>query len=40
MDFYRTEGIEISVTIVGNRPCGAEVEPESQKVLMERARPP
>ena len=37
VDFYRAKGIQINVTPVGDRPCGADVAPKRHKMLMERA---
>jgi len=34
---YRREGVSVKVTPVGDRPCGAEVDPERMARLMERA---
>ena len=36
IDFYRTKGIEITVTQVGDRPCMGDVDPAREQVLMER----
>ena len=34
--FHRTKGIEIEVTLVGDRPCSGEVDAARQKALEER----
>lgn len=36
IDLYRTKGIEITVTQVGDRPCMGEIDPDREKALMER----
>ncbi|MBR6793903.1 MAG: M20/M25/M40 family metallo-hydrolase [Clostridia bacterium] len=36
IDFHRTKGIEVEVTLVGDRPCGGDVPAERQKALEER----
>ena len=35
--FYRTKGIHVSVTLVGDRPCSGEVDEQKMRCLMERA---
>lgn len=35
--FYRTKGIGVTVTQVGDRPCMGEIDPEKQQALMDRA---
>ena len=35
--FYRTKGIEITVTPVGDRPCGGDVDREKVQAMMDRA---
>ena len=37
VEFYRAKGIQVTVTKVGDRPCGGEVDREKQKELMDRA---
>jgi acetylornithine deacetylase/succinyl-diaminopimelate desuccinylase-like protein len=37
IDFYRAKGIEVTVTMVGNRPCSGEVDEEKHQALKERA---
>lgn len=36
IDFYRTKGIGITVTQVGDRPCMGDVDPTCEQALMER----
>jgi len=36
IDFYRTKGIEVEVTLVGDRPCGGDVPADRQKALETR----
>lgn len=36
IDFYRTKGISVTVTCVGDRPCSGEVDPAKENALMER----
>ena len=35
--FYRTKGIEVNVTLVGDRPCSSAVDPEAHQALFDRA---
>ena len=35
--FYRTKGIQVTVTLVGDRPCSGDVDGEKMRDLMERA---
>jgi len=37
IDFYRTKGITVTVTLLGNRPCTGDVDPDKLKALTERA---
>ena len=37
LDFYRTKGIEVKCTLVGDRPCGAPVDEEKHNALIARA---
>ena len=37
VEFYRAKGISVTVTLVGDRPCGASVPEEQMKALMDRA---
>jgi len=37
LDFYRTKGIQVKCTLLGERPCGAEVDPEKFDALKQRA---
>lgn len=37
IDFYRTKGIEITVTQVGDRPCKGEVDANKEQALFDRA---
>ncbi len=37
IDFYRTKGIEVTVDLVGDRPCAAPVDTERLQALMDRA---
>ena len=34
--FYATKGIRVTTTLVGNRPCGAEIDPEKHNALIQR----
>ncbi|MBR2948501.1 MAG: M20/M25/M40 family metallo-hydrolase [Lachnospiraceae bacterium] len=36
IDFYRTKGIQVTVTKVGDRPCSGSVDPAKEQALMER----
>lgn len=36
IDYYRTKGIQITVSLVGNRPCKGEVDRTREQELMER----
>lgn len=38
LDFYRAKGIQVKCTMLGDRPCGAEVDLEKHMALKERAR--
>ena len=37
LDFYRTKGIQVKVTVVGSRPCGIEVDKTRHEALISRA---
>ncbi len=37
IDFYRAKGIQVTVTLVGDRPCGAPVDEKKMEDLMKRA---
>ena len=37
VDFYRTKGIQVTVTLVGDRPCSGDVDREKMQALMDRA---
>ena len=37
VEFYRTKGIEVMVTSVGNRPCSGHVDQEKVQAMMDRA---
>jgi di/tripeptidase len=37
IEFYRTKGIQVKVTLVGNRPCTGDVDPEKHQILFDRA---
>ena len=37
MEFYRTKGIQVTVTPVGDRPCSGDVDPEKMQAMMDRA---
>ncbi|MBP0980280.1 MAG: M20/M25/M40 family metallo-hydrolase, partial [Oscillospiraceae bacterium] len=37
LDFYRTKGIQVKCTLVGDRPCGAPVDEEKHNALIARA---
>ena len=37
LDFYRTKGIQVKCTLVGDRPCGAPVDEEKHQALIDRA---
>ena len=37
LDFYRTKGIGVKCTLVGDRPCGAPVDEEKHQALIDRA---
>ena len=37
VDYYRTKGIDIKVTVVGDRPCMGDVDPVREQELMDRA---
>ena len=36
VDFYRTKGIDVTVTLVGDRPCSAKVDASREEALMHR----
>jgi acetylornithine deacetylase/succinyl-diaminopimelate desuccinylase-like protein len=36
LDFYRTKGITIESELLGDRPCGREIDEEKEKALIER----
>ena len=36
VDFYRTKGIDVTVTLVGDRPCAAKVDVSCEEALMSR----
>ena len=37
VDYYRAKGVKVTVTLVGERPCAAGVDPEKEQKLMDRA---
>jgi len=37
IEFYRAKGVEVKVTLMGERPCGGDVDPEKHQALMNRA---
>ena len=37
VEFYRTKGIQVTVTPVGDRPCGGDVDTERVQAMMDRA---
>ena len=37
LDFYRTKGIGVTCTLLGERPCGAEVDAQKHQALIARA---
>lgn len=37
IEFYRAKGIQVTVSLVGNRPCSSEVDQVKENALMERA---
>ena len=37
IDFYRTKGIEVTVTLLGERPCGIEIDEAAHGALITRA---
>ena len=37
LDFYRTKGIQVTCTLVGDRPCGIEIDPDKHNALITRA---
>ena len=37
VEFYRTKGIEVTVTLLGERPCGIAIDEEAHQALMRRA---
>lgn len=36
IEFYRTKGVRVTVTVVGDRPCGGDVDPEAMDALRKR----
>ncbi len=37
IEYYRTKGITVNVTLVGNRPCASPIDPEKHQILINRA---
>lgn len=37
IEFYRTKGIQVTVTLLGNRPCSGEVDQNKEEALMVRS---
>ena len=37
VEFYRTKGVEVVVTVVGDRPCSGDVDRQRQQAMMARA---
>lgn len=37
IEYYRSKGITVNVTLVGDRPCASPIDPEKHKVLIDRA---
>lgn len=37
VEFYRCKGVSVTVTLVGDRPCGADVDEKRMEALMDRA---
>lgn len=37
LDYYRSQGHQISVTTVGDRPCSGQIDQEKEQILMDRA---
>ena len=37
IEYYRSKGITVNVTLVGNRPCASPIDPEKHQVLINRA---
>jgi len=37
IEFYRAKGIQVTVTQVGDRPCGGDVDVQRQQAMMDRA---
>ena len=37
IEFYRTKGIAVTVTLLGERPCGIDIDPDAHQALIERA---
>lgn len=37
IEFYRTKGMKVTVTLLGDRPCSGEVDQDRENVLMERS---
>lgn len=38
IDYYRTKGIELTVTLMGNRPCSKNVDEQRQNAMLERTK--
>ena len=36
VEFYRTKGVEVNVTLLGDRPCSGEVDPAKKQALFDR----
>ena len=36
IDFYRTKGIDVTVELVGDRPCSGDIDPQRHQALMDR----
>ena len=37
VEFYRSKGVEVNVTKVGDRPCSGDVDPQRHQAMMDRA---
>lgn len=37
IEFYRTKGVKVTVTLLGDRPCSGEIDQNRENALMERA---
>jgi len=37
IEYYRSKGITVNVTLVGDRPCASPIDPEKHKILIDRA---